>query len=1219
MTKKGCCCKEENPLVKHYIAIKCYEYTTKYYKRVGSNIIFNDFPPTASTTGLDEPHFPFTVTGIGETGLSIAKDSSRRIKMMLRGSGGGAPREGYGGNGAYIDFNLVPFNITTTITMSVFVGGGGTGGIHTNFSTSTQDPYGGGGGFPLAGWGGGAVAYGTGSIVEGLIEEGNNTQALQIGGEYVVGSGAGAGADFNLDSRFGGHGGVDNGEPGDGPSPGNAATQTQGGAGGANAGAGYARVGGYGYRPTPSGNIPIQNVGGGGGAGYFGGGGGGPNSSGGGGSSTKFDIFSQNPIDQGFDGTSIGPGSRCSPFFEKLNKDSGIGANNLGRYLQAINTEYVSFFNGQPGQGAEYHRTRWCPCNESQSTNDVRGVFPNGPNYICLSEGQVSLITGEAFANLPDYNSIFSAGATDVKLSFELNGERYILVTWLDDDFTDPYDLYYCTLGCEPEYIADGIPSNVKWFVPTTNVFANYSDSRNFFKNLYEDYGIDLSTVTGCCDIFIGERICRPPNFNCTSTIDPQGNLQGCYCSDPDTAPKYKSICRSGVDTDSPFIAIDEPSGFYYLCIPAFGWRRFGNDSVNTLYDFYDGFNSENQINLGNSLSYYADADTLDIDQLKQQLCDDSGSNSNVTIICNTGPSDGDCICRVVFNNDYSFPDPEGINGFLTFIHSNAKLCVRNLYGVGGNSSCGFCPEEEAVPLELITTFSFNACTQRRICDVEGCWDGDQSCYQKCNITPLVCNTPFPYNLTGLFAGIKKSLSNLPNYIFTNLYRAGPLLMDSKTKNVTYTPQNILTNPCDSGIPTTGCFDATFTGFKAHIERTPCLSTDAVKAICCDQCGCQKEQCEMAQYVTYDNVIVEHKSYETQMCIYISKQTEEYEATAMEVVLNPCLFAGMTNNDMLLKAEQLLKLEKTSYIKKICGENCTLNGYRIKVCKQCVDLVGAPISSAANIINLCTAPFATAYPIDDSGWYGDRIMTCGSDCCGCEDQSPKIKDGDNLTLTYSIVGGTVKGTFNFKSPKYKCCVTFRADPICDTQDGSEETDCYTFDGSFTPAYIEGVFISASGVSYPEWKNGTRWNFVVETPDNFCFQEAGGPRGGQSCSVIKCSQYVFSDDPNNCNADTKGCCSERTGCGDNAKSCSDVQDITQFCDLCQPYTCCNPGVDYTDCVIQGFGGNSSGCSGTCLSQADGGPTPCSGCKCQINKIGQNQDTPCITDYGTISVF
>jgi hypothetical protein len=69
--------------------------------------------------------------------------------------------------------------------------------------------------------------------------------------------------------------------------------------------------------------------------------------------------------------------------------------------------------------------------------------------------------------------------------------------------------------------------------------------------------------------------------------------------------------------------------------------------------------------------------------------------------------------------------------------------------------------------------------------------------------------------------------------------------MDSKTKNVTYTPQNILTNPCDSGIPTTGCFDATFTGFKAHIERTPCLSTDAVKAICCDQCGCKKEECEM--------------------------------------------------------------------------------------------------------------------------------------------------------------------------------------------------------------------------------------------------------------------------------------------------------------------------------------------------------------------------------------
>lgn len=1208
MTKKGCCCKEENPLVKHYIAIKCDEYTTKYYKDVGNNTIFNDFPSTASTTGLDEPNFPFLVTDIGDTGLSIQKDRSRRIKMMLRGAGGGAPREGYGGNGAYIDFNLVTFSIDTSSNMSVYVGAGGTGGGHTNFSTSAKDPFGGGGGFPLAGWGGGAVAYG------------NNTQTLQIGGQYVVGAGAGAGADFDLDPRFGGHGGVNSGDPGDGPSPGNAAIQTQGGAGGANAGAGYARVGGYGYRPTPQGTIPIQTVGGGGGAGYFGGGGGGPNSSGGGGSSTEFDILSQNPIDQGFDGTSIGPGSRCSPFFEKLNKDSGIGANNLGRYLQAINTQYVSFFNGQPGQAAEYHRTRWCPCKESQSINDVRGVFPNGPNYICLSEGQVSLITGEAFANLPNYTSIFAAGASDVKLSFELNGERYILITWLDDDFTDPYDLYYCTLGCEPEYIADGIPANVKWFVPTTNVFANYSDSRDFFKNLYENYGIDLSTVTGCCDIFIGERICRPPSFNCANSIDGQGNLQGCYCSDPDTAPKYKSICRSGVNTDSPFIAIDEPSGFYYLCIPAFGWRRFGNDSVNTLYNFYDGFNSENQINLGSTLSYFSEASTLEIDQLKQQLCDDSGLNSNVTTICNTASNDNDCGCRVVFNNDYSFPDPEGINGFLTFIHSNAKLCVRNLYGWGGASCCGFCPEEEAVALEPITTFAFNACTQRNVCEVDGCWDDDLNCFQKCNITPLVCNTIFPFNLTGLFSGIKKSLSSLPNYIFTNFYRAGPLLMNSKTKNVTYTPQNVLLSPCDNGIPNIGCFNATFSGFKAYIERTPCISTDAVKALCCSECGCEKELCEMAQYVSYDNVVVEHKSYKTQMCVTIYKTQEEYEATALEVVLNPCLFAGMTNNDMLLKASQLLKLESIFYTKKICGENRTLNGYRIKVCKQCVDLVGAPISSAANIINLCTAPFATAYTIDDTGWYGDRIMTCGSDCCNCEDPSTKIKDGDELTLSYAIVGGTVKGTFKFKSPKYRCCVDVEARPICDTQNSSQETDCYAFDGNIS--YIAATFVSVSSISYPEWKNGNRWNFEVASTSNPCGAEVGSPLGGDSCSVIKCSNCRFQNSPS-CSDESKGCCSEQTRCGDNAKACNQVNDINQYCLECKPYTCCSPGVDYTDCVVQGFGYPGSGCAGTCLPEPYGPAPPpekCDiGCSCEVVKLGQYQDTPCITDYGTISVF
>ena len=127
MTKKGCCCKEENPFVKHYVAIKCDEYATKQYKTVGVHTIFDDYPPSNFTTGLGEPHFPFKVTGLAGSGLQIAKDGSRRIKLMLRGAGGGAPRESYGGNGAYIDFNLVPFSTNTMSSMSLYVGRGGPG------------------------------------------------------------------------------------------------------------------------------------------------------------------------------------------------------------------------------------------------------------------------------------------------------------------------------------------------------------------------------------------------------------------------------------------------------------------------------------------------------------------------------------------------------------------------------------------------------------------------------------------------------------------------------------------------------------------------------------------------------------------------------------------------------------------------------------------------------------------------------------------------------------------------------------------------------------------------------------------------------------------------------------------------------------------------------------------------------------------------------------
>lgn len=1207
MTKKGCCCKEENPFVKHYVAIKCDEYVTKQYKTVGVHTIFNDFPSSNFTTGLGEPHFPFTVTGLAGNGLQIAKDGSRRIKLMLRGAGGGAPRESYGGNGAYIDFNLVPFSTNTMSSMSLYVGRGGPGGIHTDFSTTTINPFGGGGGFPLAGWGGGAVAYG------------DSVQSLQAGGQYVVGSGAGAGAHIDFDTLFGGHGGVDTGIPGDGTSPGNAAIQTEGGGGGAGAGNGFARVGGYGFRFTPSGTIPVQSVGGGGGAGYFGGGGGGPSSSGGGGSSTKFDVLSNKPIDQGFYGTGIGPGSRCSPFFERTTKDSGIGANNLGRYLKSLGTGYISNFNGQPGQAVEYHRTRWCPCTESQTSNDATGVFPNGPNYICLTEDQYNLILSQT-ADLPDYNELFNAGATNVKLSFVLNGQRYLLTTWDDDIYGDPLDNYYCTLGCEAQYMANGTFSSVKWFVPTTDVFANYADSRNFFQTLYENAGIDLSTVTTCCDIFIGERICRPPNFNCANSTNNQGNQEGCFCANEETPPKYKAICRSAINVDTPFIAIDIYSQYYYLCIPASGWRRFGSDAINTLYNFFDGINPDNQIDFGNTLRYFSQASSFNIFELQQELCD--SSNSNITSLsCNSAAGGVDeCGCRVIFFNEYGAPDPEGINGFMTFIHNGAKLCARNLYGMGGASCCEICPKEAATEIPLDSVFSFNACTQRTICQAD-CWNPNSPLcnVQDCGVQPQVCGTPYPLTLIDLFAYMKKTLSAVPNYVFKNLYKAGPLLMDEKTLDVNFV-STIPTDPCDGGIPTQGCFGGNFSGFKADIKRTPCISSQYVDALCCTYCGCQKERCVAGEYTAYDRVIVEHQSYQTLMCVSISATNEKFTGIAMRVSLDPCLFSGLDPTSALLKAQQLVELSSQSYTVKLCAQEKTVTGIRIRVCRQCVDLVGAPISSAASIINACTAGYATATVEDNSGWYGTRVMTCTSNCCGCE--SYQIKAGDSISVSYIWTGTNVVAIFSFESPKYDCCVTVRGEPVCDTNLG-DPTDCYTFyNGGKGNIYAQ--FRSTTAISYPEWKNNSRWSFTLANQENRCDTDNPISIGLDSCTVIECSNCNFYTAGNDC-SEAKACCSANTGCGDGATRCEDLPPNTGlpvYCSDCAPYTCCSPG-DYTDCEINGLGPANSACSNICVPPPQGSDPPpqkCPiGCACAISQVGQPQQKPCITDYGSLSMF
>lgn len=1207
MTKKGCCCKEENPFVKHYIAVRCYEYDTQKYESVKIHTIFTDWPPTSVIDSTNEPYFPFKVSGLapGNSGLVITRDESRKLKIMLRGSGGGAPNNSYGGNGAYIDFSITPFSVSKLNNMSVFVGAGGTGGIHSNFSSSVS-LYGGGGGFPLAGWGGSAVAYG------------DSTQSLQGGGQYIVGAGAGAGADMDFNVRFGGDGGVLFGVPGDGPAPGFAAIQTAGGAGGGGASPGLARRGGSGFRYSPPGSSPILTVGGGGGSGKFGGGGGGPNSSGGGGSSSIKDEISQKPIDWGFPGTYIGPGSRCSPFFSK-DKDPGIGANNTGRYIERLGTEYISNNKGQAGQAVEYHRTRWCPCFEQQTSGDATGNFSNGINYICISEGQYNTILLQA-TGLPSPDLLWQYGLSNIKLSFVLNGARYVLLPWDDNDiFANPLtDHYYCTLGCESDYIVQNNPTDVKYYIPTRNNFLNYSDSRNFFKDALQNDNISFANVTSCCDIFIGEKICKASPSGCASTTDANGDLEGCFCNEGVIPPKYKTICKSAVpNVNGPFIAIDSESEYYYLCIPAFGWRRFGNDSVNELYSFYDGDNPDNRLNLGNSLRYYSATPSLDISTLQQLFCNQGFAGINQAV------SGSDCQCIAFVSNEYNFCDPEGVNCPMVFKHFGAQLCAMDVYNSCLSTCQGDpnCPQarEKATKIDADeNNFEFQACRQNVYFRVDGCCkmdSNDGNCQptsgQQCGCIDE-CGNIVGFNLPG-FAIAKKVMNRLlDNGIISNLknklYETRDLKLNPKTLEVTkQLPNNDLCTDVTSSICTE--MAAQFSGTFKKIKRNGCPPSKLVTCLSCQDCGCRKAEIEAQQRCSLTDLIKEHESYETQMCVTIKPiESDSYTSIAMNIELAECLFYGYTNR--LERAQQLIKLESKSFSRLVCGEEKDLQGYRITVCKQCVEMAGGRISEAAAVINSTVGAFGLASVVDDSGWFGTRIM---SQACPDCPETDLLKPGDKLFLSFIDTGSTVIAQFTFSSQRYQSCVAVVCKPICDpinNTDIEEEEGaqcCFYFPLTGGRGDIRISFISTENVSYPEWANGMRWQYTEASQGDPCYI----PRiGNQTCKMYGTSSCRFEK------PDTPGasgqCCTTNTNCADNMGKyeCNGVQSLTELCQFCQNLQCCG-----NNCL-------TNGCDECCspdLWTPDCNERPCPpgvhGC---VTIFTPQETDECVTDPGSVAI-
>ena len=1174
MAKRPCCCKEETPQVKHYIAIPCREYEAHLFLTAGVTSVFPQQFDESIEFGQQEPSFPFKVLGIDGTDLIVGRDARRKLKFMLRGAGGGAKLNSFGGNGAYIDFNYIPYQNTNFTNMRIHIGRGGTGpkpGQPLDYSIPTQ-LYSGAPGYPLASWGGGAAAFAFNPI------------DITDGIGFIAGAGGGAGTAPDPEEVLsGGDAGVELGAAGSGPEGGGGAstiTNSGGVAGGGNAQPGASTRGGRGTRPDPAPelNIPLDQVGGGGGAGYYGGGGGGFESSGGGGSSTLAVNVNQTLIeyDIAFDATELGPGSRCNPYFSKT-WDPGLGANNIGRFLETTGNTFIPEYNGTTSQAAVYFRNRWCPCNESQVdfSNDSTGNFPDGLNYICITEEQYQTILTLADELPPPPSTVDDSGVQQSFLSFILNGTRYILVQW--SQTTDPrIGHYYCTIGCEPDYMVEGIPESAKWYLPTLNNFRNFSDSRRFFSDLSETY--NFSNTTSCCDIFIGKRLCRPPFINCSYTTDELGNpLSGCFCSTNQTPSLYKSICKSSIpDQDVAFIAGDTNSDWIYLCIPAVGWHRFSDTNLEYivgLYNYFEASTSQTNtnINLGNSLVKLADATQEQIDDPNIIIDEYCTGNQNlqpdqiIPANCSQFGGQDPCICEIILVNPYGQADYYGYNSPINVLASG-NVCARDKYGAG-TVSCNppDCPIEEVENITVNETISLRACTTS--CSGSGVWacNATDCPTLNCNASAdcaTCCNLPNPLNL---IATIKKSFkTSLLKSLNAIGYIEG---IKSIGKN-----ENLLlgqSDPCSDGLPiVTGCETADFVAFRYKVERHSCPPPFWTEAMCCTSCGCAKTccQCVLRADAGYQYLVKEDQSYTLSFCgakypstkEEIDPDTQEptqvednFETNSFIIDLDPCLFSGLaTAAEKIAKAQSLVSLTSTT-VSVPCGQR---DAYKLTICKTCIIMGGCSPAEVVSRINLCVGPFARATLLDQRGWLGPRIMATTQ----CDTSNPcniPILGGSTLTLkNISVSGNNVSLLYGLSEGRVRLCATLKADVICNADDECGKG-------------VTRNFRSSNGVSMAEWGFGSRWAMSpLNDGESPCFGQPDSFGFYETVSYSNC-QYI--------DLTQQSCCSLGTQCA--AESC-DGKTPKQYCEKClSPVIhngCCEESSSFK-CAQQGtpcpFGG------------------------------------------------
>lgn len=535
MPKKECCCVPAGS----YIAIPCRYYSGRQF--IGPKAEY------AHYSGSPENEYGGGGAGQGTLlgpfrfvdGLSVF-DSTRRVRYMLRGAGGGAGgpqiRRSFpgfqqitpfvyskGGNGAYTEYET-----NASQDHVVRAGKGGSGGLNnwyigddiTNFSDLPSHKRRGGQGVFVDGSGGDAAFISTTSgllwstLQPPLAAAGGGGGGAFFWNDDTAGSGSNPPDPIDtaqIGPRNGGNAGINQAEKGqDGWS--NVSNGPTGGGGGASntspgsAGTriiitsaniyptdGTALLGGRGqrFRFEETNNVfTYIGRGGGGGGGLFGGGGGAFSGGGGGGSSTKGNSYS-------FIATNDYAANYCNPY---IDKSTGIG----GRRLPSNGS-----VNGGDGCVTQYYIKGFCPCDPSK--NDI----PE-PLFICLNQIQYDYIISELG---PPPITGFDEGEWEGL--FVYNGEEYIL-------------LGQCETNCESVYKIeqDALFENIRWEFRELNPLGT------------------VDSPPPCCSQIICQPVCRIEGANCAN----------CGCPDVN---EILSCCETEGKPDSYFGVYN---GWIYSC-----------------------------------------------------------------------------------------------------------------------------------------------------------------------------------------------------------------------------------------------------------------------------------------------------------------------------------------------------------------------------------------------------------------------------------------------------------------------------------------------------------------------------------------------------------------------------------------------------------------------------------------------------------------------------